>query len=571
LKMNLMPRNLWDELRLQAISEIAAATGYSSDRIEKMLETPGKEGFGDFAFPCFALSKDCKKTPFEIAEDIALKSNTPLFEKKVVGPYVNFYLKWENVSNQLLKEIDDEYGKGDARGGVVIDFSSPNPAHPFHMGTVRSTIIGESVARILEMCGWKATRVCYVNDLGRQAAILLFGYLHYAKGKIPEGKADVWLGELYFKINADIESKPEMKEQVEDILRRCEHKEKGYYDAGQRVFKWCIAGFRKNWKALGINFDALLWESNVVGKSKHIIQELKKKELTLENDGALVLNLEPHGLPSTIILRSSGGTGLYLTRDIASAIDRFGKYKPELNIYVTAEDQRLHFRQMFKTLELLGYNDIASASRHLAYSIVLLEGQKMSSRHGHVVMWDELLKEGIGKASEAVKKRWPKLSAKEVERRARQIALAAIVYYILKYDPEKPVNFMWGPALGFEGDSGPYLQYVHTRCASILRKAKKKVVKFDGSLLKDSREKLLLSLLAQYPSVLARAAKDMRPHYVAGYLYNLANAFSAFYEALPVLRADHGVREARLKLVEAVKIVLAGGLHLLGIASPERM
>jgi len=588
-------QNPWEELRSLVTDEIKQRFG-----LDVHLEEPNKEGFGDWALACFELAKQRQKIPTELAKEIASKVEILGINAKPVGPYVNFYVDWAVWANKILVGIGPRYGQTKkTRKTAVVDLSSPNPAHPFHMGTVRSTLLGESLSRILENQGWDVKRLCYVNDLGKQAAIALLGYLTYANGKKPTGKPDVWLGQLYFKANEAVEGSPAMQERVEEILRECELGAKGFADVGRRVVDWCLGGFEQNWNMMGVKFDKLVYESQFVKRSKEVIEELKEKGITTESDGAVVLNLEQYELPSTIIQRSNG-TALYLARDAAFALWRNEEWKPERNVYVVAEDQRTHFKQMFKILELLGYNELAKNSHHLAYSMVLLEGKKMSSRAGRVVLWDDLLAEGEKKIIEHMSKReadepdwkkqlkdeWSKLPDAKKTEQARANALAAIKYFILRYGPEKPVDFHWDAALALEGDTGPYLQYTHARAGAILKKAKKiKPVKTVASageiadeskaasdeLYADAKEHALLRVLARYPDVLRHAVRDMRPHYVSGYLFSLADAFNRFYEAAPVLRADAKTRAARLKLVKAVKSVLASGLGLLGIEAVEKM
>jgi arginyl-tRNA synthetase len=583
-------QNPWDELRALIVDTIKDKLGYNVH-----LEEPDKEGFGDFAFACFELAKSQQRNPAEIANEIVSKLEIVGIGVKAIGPYVNFYIDWTDWADKILGGIGTKYGFAKKmRKTAIVDFSSPNPAHPFHMGTVRSTVMGEALSRILESQGFSVKRLCYINDLGRQAAVALLGYLTYTKNKRPSGKADMWLGQLYFKTSAAVEGSPSMQERVEEILRECEKGTKGYADVGRKVVDWCISGFEQNWKLMGIKFDRLVFESQFVKRSKELAEKLREKGLTLESEGATVLNLEQHGLPSTIILRSDG-TALYLARDLAFALWRYKQWRPELNIYVVAEDQRLHFKQLFKTLELLEYPDLAKRSRHLAYSMVLLEGKKMSSRTGRVVLWDELLAEGVKKVSEhmalvkgepewkaKLKADWEKLPESKKLEQSQANALAAIKYFILRYGPEKPVDFHWNAALALEGDTGPYLQYTHARAGAILRKAKKikaaKATKLiaapDGAAslpYSNEKEQALLRVLARYPDVLRRAAEDMRPHYVSGYLFSLADAFNRFYEAAPVLRAGAKTRAARLKIVKAARQVLASGLKLLAIEAPEKM
>jgi len=352
----------------------------------------------------------------------------------------------------------------------------------------------------------------------------------------------------------------------EELLKRYESGDKDIKKMAEKVFKWCLEGFDENWKMLGIKFNDIFFESSMKEDSHKVIEQLKSKNLTFEADGATVLKLEPQ-LPNTIILRSDG-TGLYLTRDIATTLWKFKKYKPDLNVWVVAEDQKLHFQQQFKTIQMLGYDDLAKKCVHLAYSMVLLEGKKMSARKGHAVLWDNLLEEGRKRALAEVENRW-KLDEKEKNKRAEAIALASIVYFIVKYSPEKIVNFSWENALRFDGDTGPYLQYTYARANSILEKVK--VKKFDTRNLKDEKELKIIKLIAKYPRILEKSAGELRPHFLANYLYDLADAFNNFYQFVPVLKAEEKLRDARLKLVESVRTVLKSGLYLLGIPILEKM
>ncbi len=550
-------QNFWKDLK----EKIAENLKVSIEDIEE------PEEHGDFAYPCFNLARKLKKRPEEVAKELAKKTKIKFLETKAEGPYLNFYIKWEDFSQVLLETISEEYGKNEIKKRVVIDLSSPNPAHPFHMGTLRSTLIGESLSRILEFQGYEVKRICYLNDLGKQAAILLLGYKLLANGEEPEGKPDVWLGNIYYEMNEKIKREPDLEKKVFGILKKYESGDEEIVKIAKKVFNWCLEGFKENWKKIGVKFDEIIWESELIKKSKEVVEELKEKNLVFDSEGALVLKLEPE-LPNTIILRSDG-TGLYLTRDIALTLLKYEKYKPELNIYVVAEDQKLHFEQQFKTLELLGYKELAKNSIHLWFSMVLLEGKKMSARKGWMVLWDDLLEEGEKRSLKEIEKRWKDLEDKEKIKRAEAIALSSIIYFILKYSPEKIVNFSWKRALKFEGDTGPYLQYTYARINSLLKKGKYE--NFDGRYLKEEKEKKILKLLAKYPEILEKCRKELRPHYLANYLHKLADSFNEFYQNIPILKSEEKFKNARLKLVECVKNVLKTGLTLLMIPLIERM
>jgi len=544
---------------------------YLKEAIAKALEVEIKEieeslEYGDFAYPCFSLSKKLDKNPNEIAKEIAEKLKIDFIDVKPIGPYLNFYVRWNEFGQKVLDEVNEKYGFNKSNKTAVIDLSSPNPAHPFHMGTTRSTILGEALSRVLESQGWDVKRFCYINDLGKQFSILLLGYQILGNNETPKGKPDKWLGDIYFKINEKISEDPTLEEKAEELLKRYEKGDKEIKKLAEKVLKWCLEGFKENWESLGIKFKDIFLESSSKEESHKIIEQLKSKNLVFDSDNATVLKLEPE-LPNTIILRSDG-TGLYLTRDIATTLWKFKKYKPDLNIWVVAEDQKLHFQQQLKTITLLGNEDLAKKCFHLAYSMVLLEGKKMSARKGHMILWDDIIDEGYKRALQEVENRW-KLDEKEKEKRATAIALGSIVYFIVKYSPEKIVNFSWENALRFEGDTGPYLQYTYARANSILSKAKPK--SFDAKNLKDEKELKLIKFISKYPSILEKSANELKPHILANYLYDLADAFNEFYQFLQVLNAEEKIKNARLKLVESVRTVFRSGLYLLGIPILEKM
>ena len=557
---------LWSELKLEA----AKALGVPVEEVEE----PERAEQGDFAWPAFGRAKAEKKNPADIAKELAGRLKVKgVSQVRSSGPYVQFFVDWAALGKELLQAVDAKYGTAKAtKRTAVVEYCSPNPAHPFHMGTVRNTLLGESLCRTLASQGWSVKRECYINDIGKQGATLLTGYQMLASGKKPEGKPDVWLGKIYFEINNQAEEGSDIEQRVFENLHSYEQGDKELRKLGKLVYGWCLQGFEEDWKRMGVKFDKLVWESELVDESKHLIKLLDVKGLLFEADGAQVLALEKHGLPNTIILRKDG-TGLYLTRDLPHALWKEREWKPDLNVYVVGEEQTLHFKQLFKTLELLGYTKLAKVSRHLSYSLVLLEGQKMSARRGIQVLWDELLAEGIKRARAEIDQRWPELKEKEKAERAEQIAIGAISYYMLKYSPEKPVNFTWAEAMRFEGDTGPYLQYTHARARSIIGKVKaKKAAKSDASLLTDAKEIAVMRMLAKYPIVMAKTAEQLRPHLLAEYLHVLADTFNTFYQSVRVLQAEtEELKAARLKLVEAAATVLKSGLTLLAVPVPEKL
>jgi len=365
---------------------------------EQQIEEPKPE-MGDLAFPCFNLAKERRQNPHNIASEIVekmeKKADELIIKIEAVSGYVNFFFDWKKIAGKILKEIllkKGAYGRVKRKSIALVEYSSPNPAHPIHIGSGRTTFIGESLSRIIESSGYKVKRLCYINDLGKQVAKLVYGYKKFAEGKIPDKKPDHWLLDIYVKINELLSEKPQLESEVDELLNECESGDKKTFKIFNKIVKWCLKGFEQTYERIGVHFDEYIYESRFIADSKKFINQLIKKKLVFESEGALIIDLQKYGLPGTVIMRSTG-TGLYLTRDILGTIYRLKKYKPELNVYVVAEDQKLHFNQLFKILELAGYEDYSKKSIHLSFGYVGLPEGKMSSRLGRVVLIDDVLDE----------------------------------------------------------------------------------------------------------------------------------------------------------------------------------
>ena len=533
------------------------------------------EKFGDLAYPCFNLAKRLCENPVKLAEEYAKKIKNEFLEKvEAKNGYINLYFDFSKISRKLLKEIlnkQENFGKIKGRKVAVIDYSSPNPAHPIHVGSARSTFIGESLARILSFNGYKVKRICYINDLGKQIAILIFGYQKFAKNKKPNKKPDHWLLDIYVKANQEIANEPSLEKDVEKILYLYENGNEKIKKIAEKLVNLCIKGFKETYKVLGIKFDEYLWESKFVKISKKYVEELlKKKKAFKAANGAIIADLKEFNLPNTVLIRSDG-TGLYLTRDIAASIYKYKKYKPNLNIFVVSEDQKLHFQQQFKLLEILGYKKLAESSVHIGYGYVSLPEGKMSSRLGRVVLIDDVINEAIEKIKEEIEKRKVVKNKKEIERIAKVVGISAIIYAILRIEANKQIKFEIDKVLSFEGNTGTYLQYAHTRCASILRKAKRWKKVFSVKNI-SKEEKNLIKNLARFKEVLKESAKELNPSLICSYAYELATSFSNFYQACPILKLkDEKRKNFRLTLVKATKIVLKISLNLMGVEAVEKM
>lgn len=542
---------------------------------EEDLEAPPQKEFGDVAFPCFNLSKKEKRNPQEIAEELARGISLPkgslISKVEAKAGYVNFFYDWSVVSEKVLKGIFQKKKIVKRKERVMVEFSQPNPVHSMHIGHARGTFLGSSLANILDFAGCKMVRANLMNDTGLQVAKLVTAYLLWAKGKKPVGKPDVWLWNLYVKFHEEAEKDASLEETARENLRKFEiERDKRVKRVWDQVVRWCVKGFEETYKRLGIDFDVYFYEGNFRGLGKKIVEKgLKKGIMAKTDDGTIISRLEKFGLPDTVLLRSDG-TGLYITSDFGLTIHKFEKYKLNSSIWVVSTEQNLHFKQLFKILELLGYSWFKDC-KHFAFELVKLPEGKMSSREGRAVMLDEVMNKLVGMAQEEIEKRSQKLSAKEKQGLAEAIGIGALKYAITRIEPEKTITFDWKQMLRLEGDTGPYLQYAHTRCAGILRKAKRWKPNFKSDDLSEG-EKMLMKTLMRFSEVVEQAVRDLRPHYICNYAYDLATVFDKFYESNPVLKAEtEDKKNFRLSLVQATKAVLKNALELIGIEALEKM
>ncbi|MEM7825605.1 MAG: arginine--tRNA ligase [Candidatus Aenigmatarchaeota archaeon] len=546
------------------------------ERIEESLETPPQPEFGDLASTIsFQLAKKEKRNPKEIAEELVKKIKIP--EKSLVKKveakegYINFFFDWEKISEKVLKEIQKgiefDFGKGK---GVMVEYSQPNPVHPMHVGHARSTFLGDTLANILEFLGYKVIRANYMNNVGLQVAKLVTAYLLWGEGKKPEGKPDLWLWGFYVKFHEEASKNHELEEKAREILRKYEiEKDKETIKIWNRIVEWCVRGFEETYKKLGIKFDVYFYESDARELGKKLVEDAVKKGIASKSpDGAIFADLEKYGLPKVVILRSDG-TGLYITSDLGLTKQKFERYKIEKAFWVVSSEQNLYFKQLFKILELLSFS-WAKNCYHFSFELVRLQEGRMSSREGKAVMLDEVIKKLTEMAFQEVERRNPKLSEKEKLKLAEIIGIGALKYAIVKVEPNNTIVFDWKRMLSLHGDTGPYLQYAHTRCDGILKKANKWKPTYKTEKL-TKEEKELIKLLLKFQKVLQDSSENLRPNYVCNYAFDLATAFDKFYEVCPVLKADKKLRNFRLTLVDSTKKLLKKCLDLIGMEAPEKM
>ena len=560
------------------VLKILASAGVRTD--ESKLERPPQKEFGDVAFPCFELAKTEKRSPVEIARHLQQKIKLPaesMIERiEAKGPYLNFFYNYSKFGEKVLLSVNKP-AEAQLKEKIMVEFSQPNPVHSMHIGHARGTFLGESLSNIYEFLGHDVVRVNYMNDVGLQVAKLVVAYEMWAKNKKVEGKPDFWLWQYYVKFHDEANKRPELEEKAREMLRKFEivH-DKKVSALWKKIVGLVIKGFEETYEKLGIKFDVYLFESDYRKPGKQMIEQALKKKIAFKSsEGAVVSNLENYGLSNTILLRSDG-TGLYITSDLGMTVHKFEKYKLDKSVWVVSSQQNLHFKQLFKILELLSY-EWAKDCRHFSFEHVQLPEGKMSSREGRAVMLDEVIAKLIEMAKEEVVKRDKdkKLSEKEKQKLAEQIGIGALKYAIMRIEPENLITFDWKQMLSFDGNTGPYIQYAHTRCNSILKKAgdgKGKWKKVYSAKEMKNEEKNLISMLERFHGVVAESAASMRPHQICNYLYDLTTALNNFYEKCPVLKAESAQQKNfRLTLVDATREVLKQGMHLIGMEAPERM
>lgn len=535
---------------------------------EVPIEIPPDPKFGDFSFPCFILSHKLKKAPHEIANDLStkIKPNEFVKEVKAAGPYLNFFMNNAKLAELTIFKIlkgKDKYGSSNTGKGktALIEHTSINPNAEPHVGRLRNALIGDSVTKIFKFQGYKTDVHYWVNDVGKQIAMLVMA----CKGKKPSFKQ---LLSLYVGINKKISEKPELEKEVFGLLYKLENGDKKVRKQFETVVDICIQGQKKILAELGIRYDHYDYESKYLWskKTKEILDRLIKKESCFkDSDGRIVINQEELKVEMKspyLVLTRSDGTSLYPLRDLAYTIEKMEK--SHRNIVVLGEDQKLYFKQLALVLKLLGY-DVPEV---VHYSFVLLKTGKMSTRKGEVVLLTDFMRESVEKANSEIKKRKNIKRGKDI---AKIIGFGALKYSILRVSPEKNVTFDWDTALSFEGEAGPYIQYAYARAASILRKAKLEIKKVNYSLLGTPEETNLVKELASFPDIISKAEADLRPHLISTYVFSLAKVFNEFYHACQCIIDDKELSRSRLSLVLSTRIVLKNGLALLGIMAPESM
>lgn len=561
------------------IDKLAQASGLDRDVCESNIEIPPDEKLGDLAFPCFVLAKSMRKAPPLIAQEIAAKfsGGDPdgiIGRAEAVGGYVNFFFDRTKFISETVKAVraaGENWGRSDIGKGKVmlIEYSSPNIAKPFHIGHLFSTAVGNSLARIYTHLGYDVKSLNHIGDWGTQFGKLISAYKRWGDKEIIDKDPINELLKIYVRFHEEAEKHPELEDEARDYFKKLEEGDKELSDLWKYFRDVSIVEYKRVYDMLGVKFDSYNGEAFYSDKMQEIVDILDEKGLLTESEGAKVVDLSDIDAPPCIILKSNGAT-IYATRDIAAALYRRRTYDFYKNIYVVGTPQALHFKQIFSVMERAGW-EWSRDCVHVGFGLVRFDGKNLSTRHGNVVFLENVLNESVSKTREIIEKSSPDMDNKE--ECAKKIGIGAILYTFLKNNREKDIDLNWEAMLDFEGESAPYCQYSYARGKSILRRADKFSGDIDFSKIASDEEYALVKHINAFGDAVKNAADKNEPFYVNRYVTTLARLFNKFYNACPILKddVDADVRRARLALVEISCMVINSALGLLGIETVEKM
>ena len=558
---------------------ISKITNIEEKELESYIEIPPNNDLGDYAFPCFKLAKTLRKAPNVIAQEIKeqIDADETIIERiEIIGGYLNIYINKEKLVQTVLTEISEKkemYGSSNIGQGknVVIDYSAPNIAKPFHIGHLRSTVIGGALYKIYNFLGYNSVGINYLGDWGLQFGKVMAGYDMW-KDEYDFTKDEIQsILKIYVRFTQEEKENPKLTEKAREYFKKLEDGNKKQVETWKWIRKISLENYQKTYKLLNAKFDSYNGESYYNDKMDAVVEELKEKGLLKESEGAQVVDLSEYDMPPCIII-TSAGTTIYATRDLASLKDRINKYDFEKAIYVVGNEQRLHFKQVFKVLELMGYQKYASRCEHVPFGLVVdKNGEKIGSRKGNSVFLEDILKEAIQKVEKIIEEKNPNIENKEEV--ARKVGVGAIIFNDLSNSRIKDEIFDWDMLLNFQGETGPYIQYIYVRTRSLLEKAgyEPKIDDVDFSVLQEKEAIDTIKLLYRFNEIVESATQKNEPSIVARYLIDVAQSFSTFYNEHKIITEDKTIQNARLYLSSCVGTVLKTGVELLGMEMPEKM
>ena len=568
------------DFKIMIAGEIASALDIafgnaplSADEIAGLLELPPDSAMGDYAFPCFKLARSLRKAPPMIAGELVKVINADFLSRvEAVGGYLNFFIDKALYASSVIGEVLDKgekYGSSDMGAGktICIDYSSINIAKRFHIGHLSTTALGNALYKIYSFLGYKCVGINHLGDWGTQFGKMIVAYKHWGSREMVEQGGVQALSDLYVKFHAEAEKDPSLDDEGRAWFKKIETGDEEAISIWQWFKDLTLKDANRVYDMLGVKFDSYAGEAFYMDKMGPVIEELREKKLLKESDGAYVVDLEEYGMPPCLIIKSDGAT-LYTTRDLAAAFYRKKTYDFTKCLYVVAYQQSLHFRQLFKVIELMGH-EWAKDMEHVEFGMVSYEGQALSTRHGHVIYLEDLLNRSIEKARAIIDEKSPNLEDKDGV--ARKVGIGAVVFFALSAGRIKDIDFWWDRALNFEGETGPYVQYTYARCCSVLGKAPANLPDADYSTLDDAEAQDIVRLLEQFPKLVKEAAQRNEPSLITRYTVDLAQAYNKFYYEHRILDCEPATSAARIAITRAVRNVIGTGLTLIGVEPTEKM
>ena len=558
---------------------IADAINLKEDEIESYIEIPKDSENGDYSFPCFRLAKELRKAPPMIANDIKEKiecDNSVITKIDVIGGYLNFYINKELIAKEVLKEIaqNERYGSSQIGNGknIVIDYSAPNIAKPFHIGHLRSTVIGGALYNIYKYLGYNTIGINHLGDYGTQFGKLIEGYKLWGKEYDIENDPINELTKIYIRINQVCKEDEKVLEQCRMNFKLLEDGDPYCKEIWEKFRELSLKEFEKVYKLLGSKFDSWNGEAFYSDKMPEVLQILQKTGKLVESQGAQIIDLEEQGIHTPCIIQKSNGSTTYATRDLAAILYRSRTYDFDKALYVVSYEQTLHFKQVFEVAKLLGIDEkYTQGLKHVPFGMVSLPNGKMSTREGNIVKLEELLDEAISRAGKIIEEKNPNLENKEEV--AQKVGVGAVIFNDLSNSRIKDEIFDWNQILNFQGETGPYIQYTYVRTKSVLEKIEKMPeigeIKFENLLEKSAQD--IIKLIYNFENTLEQVTEKEEPSILSRYLIDLAKAFSTFYNDNKILVDDKDVQNARIYLTSAVGKILKIGANLLGINMPDKM
>ena len=558
--------------------QISKTIDINEKELESYIEAPKDSKNGDYAFPCFRLAKELRKAPPAIANEIKEKIEAveEIEKIEVAGGYLNFFINKSILAKEVLEEISkaEQYGKSEIgkEKNIVIDYSAPNIAKPFHIGHLRSTVIGGALYNIYKYLGYNVTGVNHLGDYGTQFGKLIEGYKMWGKEYDIEKDPINELTKIYIRINEACKNDEQILENCRNNFKKLEDGDSYCVEIWKKFRELSLQEFQKVYDLLGSKFDSWNGESFYSDKMPEVIEILEKTGKLIESQGAKIIDLEDKGINTPCIIEKSNGSTTYATRDLAAIIYRARTYDFDKALYVTSYEQVLHFKQVFEVAKLLGLDEkYTKGLEHVSFGMVLLPEGKMSTREGNIIKLEDLLNEAISRAQEIIEQKNPELENKEEV--AKKVGIGAVIFNDMSASRIKDEVFDWNTILNFQGETGPYVQYTYVRTKSVLEKAgylpKIEEVKVEN--LADEYSLAILKLIYNFEDVLIQVTDKNEPSILARYLIDLAKAYSSFYNENKIIVEDKDIQNARIYLTYAVSEVLKQGANLLGIQMPEKM